>query len=112
MRLTRLETISTKNHPSPAVAASKKLAVLSAAVALLEASVSRVKSMAADPLLPSLQVERLVKKTESITELVEAIKRGEDDACNNWEMEMIWIVARKAIIVNENESWMSVKYPV
>ena len=110
MRITQLETISSLNHPSPTVAASKKQGILSAAVALLEASASRRKVTLANPLTSRIEAEKLATEMESITELIAAIKRGEDHACNNWEMEMSIIVARKAIIVDENGPWMSTKY--
>ena len=112
MRITQLETISSLNHPSPAVAASKKLGILSAAVALLEASASRRKATLRNHFTSSIEAEKLVKEMESINGLIAAIKRGEDQACNNWEMEMTLIVARKAIIVTENEPWMSTKYAI
>lgn len=112
MRITQLQTISSHNHLSPTVAATKKSGILSVAIVLLEASLSRKKAMAADSLTSSQEVEKLDKDVTSISELIEAIKRGEDHACNNWDMEMTWIVARKAIIVDDNGSWMSAKYSV
>ena len=111
MRIIHLETNSSQDHPSPAVTAMKKPGILSVAVLMLETRAARIKAMIADPATLSLQAEKLEKDIESITRLVEAIKRGEDDACNNWDMEMTWIVARKAAMVKENGSWMSIKYP-
>ncbi len=111
MRITQLQTISSRNHPSPAVAASRKLEILSVAVVMLEASISRRKAIIADPATSSLQVDKLVKEIESMTEQVKAIKMDEGIASNDWDMEMTLIIARKAVTVNENEPWMSLKYP-
>ena len=108
MRITHLDTIPSLNHPSSAVAALKKQGILSAAVVLLEATIVRRKAMMTDPSISGIVIESFVKETESINKLIEAIKRGEDDACNNWEMEMTLIVARKAIIVDENEPFYQV----
>lgn len=111
MRIIHLETKSSQDHPSPAVAAMKKPGILSVAVLMLEARAARIKALVVDPVTSSLQAEKLEKDMESITQLVEAVKRGEDEACNNWDMEMTWIVARKAATVGENDSWMAIKYP-
>ena len=42
----------------------------------------------------SVEAEKLVKEVESINELIAAIKRGEDQACNNWEMKLTLIFNR------------------
>ena len=85
--------------------------ILSVAVLMLEARAARIKTKLVNPATSSIQVEKLEKDTESIAQLVQAIKCGEDEACNNWDMEMTWIVARKAAIVKENDPWMAIKYP-
>lgn len=111
MRIVYLETISTRNHPSPAVAAAKHQVILAAAIALLCSGISRKEIIAANPLTASHEVEKLSEEIEEMTGLVEIIKSGDDMACNHWDMEMTWVVARRAIIVNQKESWMSAKYP-
>ena len=112
MRIKHLETVSAHNHPSPTVAAGKKLLILSVATTLLQSSITRKKAMVAEPQLSSLEKEKLVKELESIGELLQAIKCGEGEACGNWDFELTWIVARKAMIIDEKEAWMSRKYPV
>lgn len=111
MRITQVQTVSTVNHPSPEVAAIKKIGILQAAVVLLEASLSRRKGIVADLQTSNSEKEKEAKEVESITELIAGIKRGEDHAFNIWDMEMTWIVARKAIILDAKDAWMSVKYP-
>ena len=111
MRIKHLETVSTLNHPSPAVAAVKNMVVISAASNLLESSISRKKAAATDPSTSNMEAKELAKEIESLNELMDAIKRGDGDACNNWNFELTWIVARKAIVVDEKEAWMSIKNP-
>lgn len=112
MHITHLQTISSQNHFSLTVTTTKKSSILFVAIILLEASVSRKKAMTADSLTSSQEIEKLAKNVTSMSELIETIKCEEDHACNNWDMKMIWIVARKVIIVNENEFWMSAKYSI
>ena len=111
MRITQLETISTYNHNSPVVAAGKKPLVLSTAAAFLQAGALRRKQIIADPSTSAGEGEKLLQECREIEELIEAFKRGEKQVCENWEFEMTWIVARKAILVNNGEAWMSTKYP-
>ncbi|KAL9117371.1 MAG: hypothetical protein Q9187_006092 [Circinaria calcarea] len=111
MRITQIQTVSTANHPSAEVAVIKKFGILQAAVVLLEASLSRRKSIVADPQTSDSEKEKEAKEIDSITQLIAVIKRGEDHALNIWDMELTWIVARKAIILDVKDAWMSVKYP-
>jgi len=111
MRIINLETVSSQNHASPVIALGKKVGIQTAAVALLQAGVIRRKALMENLSLQKFEVEKLAKEKHEIEELIEAIKRGDSQVSDNWEMEMTWIVARKAIILNESEAWMSAKYP-
>ncbi|MCJ1404061.1 hypothetical protein MMC11_007286 [Xylographa trunciseda] len=110
-RIMNLETVSTRNHSSPAIARGKKAGIQTAAVALLQAGVNRRKALVENSSLPKSEAEKLAKEKQEIEELIDAVKRGDNEVSDNWDMEMTWIVARKAIIVNEGEAWMSAKYP-
>ena len=111
MRITNLKTVSTRNHSSPAIALSKTAAIHNAAVALLQAGVIRRKALVEASSVQKFEAEKLAREKQEIEELIEAIKCGDDQVADNWDMEMTWIVARKAITVNEGEAWMSAKYP-
>ncbi|KAF2230138.1 hypothetical protein EV356DRAFT_536694 [Viridothelium virens] len=111
MRLKQIETVSTATHPDPIVAAGKKMGVISAATVLLESSIQRKRSKAAQDSTPSSEKEQLERDVQAMSNLMEAIKCGEDDAVNNWDFEMTWIVARKAIPLSTSEPWMAIKYP-
>ena len=111
MRITHLELLSTRDHHSPAVAATKCRVLMNAVASLLQSGVSRKKAAAMDPLITSPEAEKLSREIEEMTGLIETIKRGDDLACKNWELEVAWVVARKAIILKDNEAWMSIKYP-
>ncbi|KAL9582653.1 MAG: hypothetical protein Q9212_003175 [Teloschistes hypoglaucus] len=110
MRLIHLETISTLHHPSPAVEAGKKMAVKSSAIALLTARISRKSGELERESTGSGRVEKLREEIKSMNETLEAIKRG-DDKDNNWDFDVTWIIARKAIPVDVTQGWMTVKKP-
>ncbi|MCJ1433647.1 hypothetical protein MMC27_003011 [Xylographa pallens] len=111
MRIINLETVCTRNHSSRAIARGKKAGILGAMVVLLQAGVIRRKALVENSSLHRSKVKKLAKGKQETAELIEAIKRSDPQFSDNWDMEMTWIVARKSIIVNEGEAWMSVKYP-
>lgn len=91
------------------VQAGKKAGVISAATVLLESSISRKKAAALSFSASTVDAQVLCKEIESMEELLEAIKRGE--AVNkDWNLELTWIVAKKAIVLKNDEAWMSIKY--
>jgi len=109
MRLTHLEMVSTLDHASPMVQAGKKAAVISAATVLLESSISRKKAAAPSSPASTLDAQVSSEEIESMEELLEAIKSG--NAVNNeWNFEVMWIVARKALVMKNEEAWMSIKH--
>ncbi|KAI9694168.1 MAG: hypothetical protein M1822_003439 [Bathelium mastoideum] len=110
MRIRYLETVSTADHADPQIAVGKKFAVISAATVLLESSINRNKKAAEN--MTGAEKEKLEKDVQAMTGLMEAIKQGEGDAINNWDFEMTWIVARKAIVLDEGEPWMTRKYSI
>ncbi|MCJ1263855.1 hypothetical protein MMC22_003725 [Lobaria immixta] len=111
IRITQLETVSTYNHNSPLVAAGKKPLILSVVAELLGAGLVRRKAAIGDSSTPTGEGETLLQESREIEELIEALKHGGHQIRENWEFEMTWIVARKAILVNKSDAWMSVKHP-
>lgn len=109
MRLTYLEMVPTLNHPSPMVQAGKKAGVISATTVLLESSISRKKAAALSFSASTVDAQMLCKEIKSMEELLDAIKSGEA-VSKDWNLELIWIVARKAIVLKDYEAWMSIKY--
>ncbi|KAL8937919.1 MAG: hypothetical protein Q9216_004181 [Gyalolechia sp. 2 TL-2023] len=112
MRLVHLETVSTLNHPSPAVEAGKKVAVMSAATALLKARIHR-KQTALDSLSPSdNETEGLKEELRSMNKTLEAIERGDETNGSSWDFDLTWIIARKAIKLDDvTQGWMTAKKP-
>lgn len=91
------------------VRAGKKAAVVSAATVLLDSSISRKKAAAPSSPVSTLDAQVSSEEIQSMEELLEAIKSGK--AMNNeWNFEMMWIVARNAIMLRNNEAWMSIKH--
>ena len=109
MRILHLETVSTLNHPSPLAAAGKKKYLTSAGTAIYNSGISRRKAKLAEPSTSNFEAEKLIEEINSLTGWVEQINRGEIDF--DWDFEITWIVARKAIVMDEKESWMPIKYP-
>ena len=110
MRLMHLETLSTLNHPSPAVDAGKRAAVMSAATALLMARISRKSAELESTSKPGFESEALSKEIQSMEETLKAVERG-SDAESSWDFDVTWIVARKAVILDTTKGWMTVKKP-
>ena len=110
VRVIHLETISTMDHPSRAVEAGKKQGIMGVAVALLQAGVSRRQMLVAEAQCSISQAQKLEEEIEGMKRLVEAWKQGGDPACNRWDFTMTSIIARKALLINEHEAWMTAKY--
>ncbi|KAL8939218.1 MAG: hypothetical protein Q9211_002841 [Gyalolechia sp. 1 TL-2023] len=112
MRLVHLQTVSTLNHPSPAVELGKKAAVMSAATALLKARISR-KQGEADSLSNSdSETEGLKEELDAMHRTLEAIERGDETNGSSWDFDVTWIVARKAIILDDvTQGWMTARKP-
>ena len=98
------------NHPSRAAKAGKKQEIMGAAVALLQAGVYRREALVAQAQTSGLEAQKLGEEVEEMKRLVEAWKQGGDPACNDWGCAMTSITARKALVINEHEAWMTAKY--
>ncbi|KAK3167845.1 hypothetical protein OEA41_004291 [Lepraria neglecta] len=110
VRIMHLETISTLNHPSRAVEAGKKQEIMGAAVQLLQAGMSRRQSLAAQVQVSGLEAKKLREEVEEMIGLIEAWRQGGDPACNDWDCTMTSIIARKALMIDAHEAWMTAKY--
>ena len=109
MRIMQLETIATTNHRAPLVNAMKQDQILSGAVILNQAGISRRLACASDPNKTIAEVEQLKIEVAQMEELIEAIEQGQDPACSNWDMEMTRILARKVSVASRDGEWMSVR---
>ena len=98
------------NHASPAVEAGKKQEIMGAAVQLLQAGISRRQGLVAQAQVSGSEVQKLEVELEEMKRLVEAWKQGGDPACNEWDYTMTSITARKALVLNVHEAWMTAKY--
>ena len=110
VRIMHLETISTMNHPSRAVEAGKKQLVLGVAAQLLQAAISRRQTLPATKHLSDSDAQRLEAEMGEIKRLLDAWQRGGDPASSRWDLAMTSIIARKALLVDEREAWMTPKY--
>ena len=110
MRILHLETISTMNHPSPVVQAGKTQLIMSTAVQLLQAGISRRGTVAAQSQTSSSEGHELEEDIAARKQLLDAWKQGTDPACNDWNFAMTSIVARKALLISKHQAWMTAKY--
>ncbi|KAL8776839.1 MAG: hypothetical protein Q9194_002904 [Teloschistes cf. exilis] len=110
MRLIHLETVSTLDHPSPAVEADKKMVVMTVAIFLLTSRINRKSGELDRESSTSGKGEKLKEEIQSMNETLEAIQRG-GDMNSSWNFDVTWIVARKAIPVDINKGWMTIKKP-
>lgn len=110
MRVTHLETVSTTGHSSTTVLNEKSTIVISAALQLIHAGISRRQAKAADPQTSASEMEQLTKDVGAMMKLTEAITKGEVEAQSNWDLAMTWIVARKAVYMGQQDAWMSNRY--
>ena len=92
------------------VNAMKKIVILGAARALLEPRLSRKKAEIEASSIANQATSNITEEIEDIEALIAAIKDGKAEACENWEMETTWIIARKAVILDRGDSWMNTKY--
>lgn len=109
MRLVHLETVSTYNHPSPAVAAGKKAAIMSAATALLKARLHRKSTELQDSLESDPGVGKLEDEVRAMETTLRAVERWDEES--SWDFDLTWIVARKAIVQDTGKGWMAVRRP-
>ena len=107
MRVSQLETLSTVAHTSPIVQSEKEKVIKAGALQLLQAGISRRQDKAADPLTTEIEAQRLVYESEEMKNLADGIKAGREYARSAWDMAMTWIVAKKAIVFDDKEQWMS-----
>lgn len=110
VRIMHLETISTMNHPSQAVEAGKKQGIMGAAMVLLQAGISRRETLVAQAGVQDVEAQKLEREVEEMKQLLDAWSQGADPACNDWNCAMTSIIARKALLIDEHEAWMTAKY--
>ena len=110
VRILHLLTIPTKGHTSRFVADSKHTVWMTGAVQMLQAGVTRREKVLAESLPPN-EVARYSEEIEELAQLIDAVENNRDPGSCDWDYELTWIVARKAIVTREDEDWMMAKYP-
>ncbi len=109
LRIMQLQSISTKGHAEPVVRENTSAIIKKTTSALLRSGVERRKASAAHD-RPS-EAEKELKATQEMSHFADALESGsEDPGTSDWNCEMTWIVARKAIFIGRDEDWMSARY--
>lgn len=111
LRVIVVEPVSTYEHPAPEVQAHKDAVGLAVNTTLLRAGAVRRRALGAEEQTSPDTRRRLIKDAEQAEELAKAIERELEEKLNQWHAIMTWIVARKAIVLGENEDWMTVTHP-
>lgn len=103
MRLTHLEIFETLNYFSPIIQASKKAIAVPVAIVLLVSRTSREKTATPNSSTSILDAQISREEIQAMQELLEAVKIG-SVVNHDWNFELMWIVARKAIVLKNNEA--------
>ena len=112
LRIMALESASTSSHPAPLLRERKTDWILDAVVALLKTCVMRRERAIAGLGTGSPEAERqtLQREADEIKGLVELMKPGGAQRNLEWDIMTTRIVARKAILVDEDGSWMAARH--
>ena len=86
--------------------------MLGVAVQLLQAAMARRQKLLAKEHSSDSDDEQRFKEEEvgEIKRLLDAWQEGDDPASSRWDLAMTCIIARKALLVDEREAWMTPKY--
>lgn len=104
-----LETNTTLNHPSSLIQAAKYHAVKSVAILLLQAGILRRRTLAAHPEISNEEAQELEQDVEQLEKLLTAWNHGDNPTSDDWNFATTSIIARKALLVSENQPWMMAK---
>ena len=107
-----LESTTNSDHPSLLLKESKTDWILDAGVALLQACLMRRESAIAGFGAEDEAATRqtLQKEVDEIKSLVESMKPGGAQRSLEWDITMTRIVARKAILTDEDGLWMAARH--
>lgn len=111
LRIMQLQTTSTKDHPEPAVQEYTKPIILKTTTSMLQSGIERRKALAADrgKSWPESEEDRFMN--DVVSESVGGVANGvQNPKASDWNCEISWIVARKAIFVGQNEAWMTARW--
>ena len=110
LRVLMVDTYSTHKHPSSDIQAYRGAIGFSYYKTLLHSIAVRKRAMAADEQIKSEDKNQLIKEAEENEHLMTAIE-SEITGIVSWDATLTWIVARKAIIVDRDQDWMSANHP-
>ena len=102
--------IYTNTHESAFVRTHKTRIALGVNASLLSMAAKRKRASASEGGVDPLK-EDLIREAEEIERLVESLQYEAKEGINDWEFGMVQIVARKAILVGEDDDWQRVGRP-
>ena len=83
---------------------------LTAILQLLLAGATRRKMRAVDQSVSVPERDQLMRDSDAMMALVNAIKKGEDPAVNRWDGVLTVIVGRKGIVFEDGSPWMASRH--
>ncbi|KAF4626945.1 hypothetical protein G7Y89_g11215 [Cudoniella acicularis] len=108
LRIMQLQTISTQDHPEAVVRENTSAIIKKATSALLRSGVERRRAIAAHA--GSSEAEEELKTAQDMSDFADSFETGNDDPGTSvWNCELTWVVARKAVIKEDSEDWMSAR---
>lgn len=111
LRVLIIDTYSTHKHPSPDIQVLKGATGFSAHKEILRAIAVRKRAMAADAEIKFKDNNQLIKEADENEKLAEAVESEISGGAVSWDATLTWIVARKAIIVDRDQDWMTAIHP-
>lgn len=103
----QLQSIRTEDHPQAFAREYTTENIFKATVFMLRSGVERRKGLEGTSWPESTQ-DRFMD--QYVTESEAKIKSGNNDPGWIWNVEVAWIVARKAIFVSKNGEWWTPRY--
>ena len=99
--------MSTQTSHSEYIQKETKNHTLKVISRLLLAGATRRKMLAADQSVSMSEKDQLVRDSDAMMALVNAIEKCEDPATSRWDGVLTCIVGRKGIVFEDGETWMT-----
>lgn len=107
VRIIYLETMSTETSRSALIQKESTNHTLTVISQLLLAGATRRKTRAVDQSVSVSEKDQLMRDSDAMMALVNAIEKGGDPAVNRWDGVLTVIVGRKGIVFEEGNTWMA-----
>ena len=102
--------MSTANNTSALIRKEHKNQTLTVISQSLLAGVTRSRTRAVDQSVSATEKDQLMRNSDAMMALVNAIERGEDPAASRWDGVLTFVVGRKGTVFRDGEAWMAKRH--